>query len=89
MKFAANACSDYHTGDRSVVVLHHMTFLHSTAKEGLASPHSIPGWEKNVLWFTGIFKPITIGKELVLVERVRSNVVLPVLVQQKTIRLDR
>ena len=29
--------------------------------EGLASPHSIPGWEKNGLWFIGHFiKPITI-----------------------------
>ena len=24
------------------------------AEEGLASPYSIPGWEKNVLWFIGI-----------------------------------
>ena len=30
------------------------TFLLSAAEEGLASPHSIPGWEKNVLWFIGI-----------------------------------
>ena len=30
------------------------TFLHSAAEEGLASPHSVPGWEKNVLWFIGM-----------------------------------
>ena len=36
------------------IVLHCQTFLHSTAEEGLASPHSIPGWEKYVLWFIGM-----------------------------------
>ena len=36
------------------LVSHCQTFHHSYAEEGLTSPHSIPGWEKNVLWFIGI-----------------------------------
>ena len=39
---------------RKPVVSLCQTFLHSAAEEGLASPQSIPGWEKNVLWFIGI-----------------------------------
>ena len=31
------------------IVSHCQTFLHSAAEEGLASPHRILGWEKNVL----------------------------------------
>ena len=34
--------------------MHCQTFLHSAAEVGLASLHSILGWEKNVLWFIGI-----------------------------------
>ena len=46
----------------SSVVSLWQTFLHSAAKKGLASPHSIPAWEKNVLWFClHFFKPITIA----------------------------
>ena len=37
------------------VVWHCQTFLHSAAEECLASPHSILGLEKNVLWFIGIY----------------------------------
>ena len=38
----------------SMVVSHCQTFLHSAAEMGLASPHSILGWERNALWFIGI-----------------------------------
>ena len=33
---------------------HCQTFLQSAAEKVLASPHSIQGWEKNLLWFSGI-----------------------------------
>ena len=52
----------------------------TTGEEGLASPHSIPVWEKNMLRFIGIslnqsqspwaVLENSLGKELVLVEHV-------------------
>ena len=30
------------------------SFFHIAAEEGLASPHNILGWEKNMLWFIAI-----------------------------------
>ena len=52
-----------------------------------SSPHSIPGWEKNVLWFIGISLNQSQSKELVLVE----NVYVQKLFQScnRKLRLDR
>ena len=75
---------------RHRVVSRRQTFLHSAAEEGLASPHSIPRWEKNVLWFIAISLnqselswAVLSREELVLVKRVHSKVVL--VVQQKNV----
>ena len=39
---------------RMLLVSHCQNFFHGAAEEGPASPHSILGWEINVLWFLGI-----------------------------------
>ena len=38
-----------------ILVSHVQTFLHSAAEEAVAGPHSILGWEKNMLSFLVAF----------------------------------